>query len=580
MTDPGGRRRDEDRTMAIGYEDAVAQVTAPGQDLELVPWTRDDGATYQVFRNAPGNLGELYDAARAFGDRTFLVYRDERLSYAETLAQADAFAAALVGLGVGRGDRVAIAMRNYPEWVVAFIAITSIGAISVSMNAWWQEQETAYALENCGATVLVGDEERVRRAHAAAQGLGCRLVTVRTDATIEGAVRWTDLVVPGTPRPETPIDPDDDATILYTSGTTGRPKGAVSTHRALTNALVSYDAMERVRALTRPPAGPAAPPAEPAVLLVVPLFHVTGCVGVLLSCLTAGFRVVIMDKWDPEEALRLIEQERILAFVGVPSQSHDLLQHPDFGRYDTSSLTSVGGGGAAPPPSLIKQIDDEFASAAPGFSWGMTETNAIGPGISGPEALARPRSIGRVPPGMQVEIHDPVTLEECPTGARGEIWVRGPSLIRGYWDDPEATAATFVDGWLRTGDIGHADEDGYVYVDDRLKDMVVRGGENVYCAEVEAAIYEHESVHEAAVFGVPHERLGEEVAAVVVVREGYALTSAELQTFLAERLAGFKVPSRLQVRSEPLPRNASGKFLKRRLREEMSDGADGVAVSG
>jgi long-chain acyl-CoA synthetase len=568
--------------MTITYDEAVAQVTAPGQDLELVPWTRSDGATYQVFRHAPAHLRDLYDATRAYGDRTFLVYQDERRTYAETLAEADAFAAAVVDLGVRPGDRVAIAMRNYPEWVIAFIAITSIGAVSVSLNAWWQEQETAYALENSGAVVLVGDEERVLRARDAAQRLGCRMIVVRATSPIEGATRWEDVVVPGTPRPEVPMAPDDDATILYTSGTTGRAKGAVSTHRAVTNALLAFSAIDAVKTLTRPPADAAmptadpaviaTPPQEPAVLLVVPLFHVTGCIGVLLSCMIAGYRIVIMQKWDPAEALRLIERERVVAFVGVPSQSYDLLQHPDFGSYDTSSLASVGGGGAAPPPSLIKQIDSEFASAAPGFTYGMTETNAVGPSISGPEALGRPKSIGRVPPAMQVEIHDPTSLQECPTGARGEIWVRGPSLVRGYWADPEATAATFVDGWLRTGDIGHVDEDGYIYVDDRLKDMVLRGGENVYCAEVEAAIYEHPSVHEAAVFGVPHERLGEEVAAVVVVREGYALTSAELQDFLNERLAAFKVPAHLQVRGEALPRSASGKFLKRDLREQMIGG--------
>jgi long-chain acyl-CoA synthetase len=565
--------------MPLTYEEAVAQVTAPGEDLELVPWSRSDGATYTVFRHAPAHLRELYDATRAYGDRTFLVYGDERLSYVETLAAADAFAAALVGLGVGKGDRVAIAMRNHPEWVVAFIAITSIGAISVSMNAWWQQQETAYALENCGATVLVGDEDRVLRARAAAQRLGCRLVTVRTEAAIEGAVRWEDVVVPGSPRPDASIEPDEDATILYTSGTTGRAKGAVSTHRAVTNALVAFDAIDRVKGLMRPPVEDVTPAEEPAVLLVVPLFHVTGCIGVLLSCMIAGYRIVIMDKWDPEQALGLIERERIVAFVGVPSQSYDLLQHPDFGRYDTSSLVSVGGGGAAPPPSLIKQIDAEFASAAPGFTYGMTETNAVGPSISGPDALTRPKSIGRVPPGMQVEIHDPSTLQQCPTGDRGEIWMRGPSLVRGYWADPQATSATFVDGWLRTGDIGHVDEDGYIYVDDRLKDMVLRGGENVYCAEVEAAIYEHGSVHEAAVFGVPHERLGEEVAAVVVAREGHTLTAGEMQDFLKDRLAAFKVPTQLQVRSEPLPRSASGKFLKRHLREELSDDLGGRAAA-
>jgi long-chain acyl-CoA synthetase len=337
--------------------------------------------------------------------------------------------------------------------------------------------------------------------------------------------------------------------------------------------VFGFVAIDAVRAAMSPPADERAGPAQPSLLLAVPLFHVTGCVGVLLSGMVAGYRLVIMDKWDAGVALELIQREGVVAFVGVPTQSHDLLQHPDFSKYDTSTLTSVGGGGAAAPPALVKQIDKGFGSARPGFSYGMTETNALGPTISGQDALSRPSSIGRVPPGMEIEVRDPLTFERCDADVRGEIWMRGPSLIRGYWADPKATEETFVDGWLRTGDVGHIDSDGYLFVDDRLKDMVLRGGENVYCAEVEAAIYDHPAVQEAAVFGVPHDRLGEEVAAVVVT-DDTALTPVDLQVFLKDRLAAYKIPTILDVRPDALPRNAAGKFLKRSLRDELANASE------
>jgi long-chain acyl-CoA synthetase len=513
-------------------------------------------------------MREIFGLARAHGDAPFLVFGDERRSFAEAFAEADAFAATLVErYGVQKGDRVAIAMRNYPEWVEAFVAILSIGAINVSMNAWWTEDELDFALEDSGATVVVADEPRAKLAAASAQRLGARIVVVRSSGPVEGADRWEDVVVPGAALPEVAIAPDDDATILYTSGTTGRPKGAVSTHRALVNVVMGFMARAMVQALLNPPEDPDAQPG--GSILAVPLFHVTGCVAVMLTSLVGGRKLVIMYKWDPEEALRLIERERVGAFIGVPTQSIDMLQHPRFAEYDTSSLVSVGGGGAPTPPALIANIDTAFKGATPGFGYGMTETNALGPGLSGADALANPMAAGPVPPPMEVEIRDPSTFEVLPVGERGEIWFKGGNLIRGYWNRPDATAETFVEGWLRTGDIGHLDDAGLVYVDDRLKDMVVRAGENVYCAEVEAAIYEHPAVMEAAVLGVPHERLGEEVATVIVLNDGASLTKDELIGFLGERLAPFKLPTVIDIRTSPLPRNPAGKFLKRELRGEL-----------
>ena len=561
----------------LSYDEAARQVTAAGMPFETV---QQDvmGVPRTLFRNAPNSLRDIVVAASARSDDvTFLVYEDERWGFERFGREVSALGTALVEqYGIGRGDRVAIAMRNYPEWVVSFAAAVSIGAISVSFNAWWTAEEMDFALSDCGASVLIADAERIERSRATCERLGVPTLAVRApDAAALGSpaapvAQWPDVVGaratdPTVALPDVAIDPDDDATILYTSGTTGNPKGAVSTHRAVVQALMGYacrSALDKARDPDRQ-GGLAAP----SFILVVPLFHVTGCVPVMLSCMLGGLKLVMVYRWDPERALQLIEREEISNFVGVPTQNFDMLNCEAFERYDTSSLRSVGGGGAPAPPELVQRIATTYAKAAPGIGYGMTETNAYGPQNGGADYLTHPTSAGRTTPIMAVEIRDPSGVP-VPVGEVGEIWFNGPNLIRGYWNRPDATAEVLVDGWLRSGDVGRLDAEGFVYVEDRIKDMVLRGGENVYCAEVEAAIHEHPAVHEVAVFGVPHDRLGEEVAAVVVPRAGSSVTETELVDFVAERLAPFKVPTRLRIRPEPLPRNAAGKFLKRDLRRE------------
>ena len=561
----------------LSYDEAARQVTAAGMPFETV---QQDvmGVPRTLFRNAPNSLRDIVVAASARSDDvTFLVYEDERWGFERFGREVAALGTALVEqYGIGRGDRVAIAMRNYPEWVVAFAAAVSVGAISVSFNAWWTAEEMDFALSDCGASVLIADAERIERSRATCERLGVPTLAVRApDAAALGSPvapvgQWSDVVGaratdPTVALPDVAIDPDDDATILYTSGTTGNPKGAVSTHRAVVQALMGYacrSALDKARDPDRQ-GGLAAP----SFILVVPLFHVTGCVPVMLSCMLGGLKLVMVYRWDPERALQLIEREEISNFVGVPTQNFDMLNCEAFERYDTSSLRSVGGGGAPAPPELVQRIATTYAKAAPGIGYGMTETNAYGPQNGGADYLTHPTSAGRTTPIMAVEIRDPNGVP-VPVGEVGEIWFNGPNLIRGYWNRPDATAEVLVDGWLRSGDVGRLDAEGFVYVEDRIKDMVLRGGENVYCAEVEAAIHEHPAVHEVAVFGVPHDRLGEEVAAVVVPRAGASVTETELVDFVAERLAPFKVPTRLRIRPEPLPRNAAGKFLKRDLRRE------------
>ncbi len=557
----------------LSYEEAAAAVTAPGERFEI-DVVDVHGVPTKVFRQAPPSLREVFATARERSDATFLVYEDERWTFAEVMEHVDAMGALLVErYGVGRGDRVAVGMRNYPEWVISFAAITSIGAISVSLNAWWTEDELAYALEDCGARVLIADVERIDRGRAAAERLDCRLLAVRATGDLpDGVDRWEEVRRLGAPLPDVTIDPDDDATILYTSGTTGRPKGAVSTHRAVVHALLGFGcraALDRLRKEADPDAGDGAPAPAMAFILIVPLFHVTGCVPVMLSCFASGLKLVMMYKWDPDRALELIERERVTNFVGVPTQSIDLLESPRFGETDTSSLISVGGGGAPAPPELVKRVARSFRSGRPNIGYGMTETNAYGPGNNGLDYLAHPTSTGRSTPIMDVAVRDPEG-NDLPIGERGEIWFSGPMLIRGYWGRPDATAETIVEGWLRSGDLGRIDAEGFVYVEDRAKDMVLRAGENVYCAEVEAAIYEHPAVQEAAVFGLPHERLGEEVAAAVRLRAGHEVTADDLRAHVGARLAAFKVPSVVRILDEPLPRNAAGKFLKRQLRDDLT----------
>jgi long-chain acyl-CoA synthetase len=550
------------------WEQAMAALTGPAGPFAIEEAVVA-GRRTRVFRNTPPTLRALFAGARARGAAPFLVFEDEQWSFAAVMEQVDALAALLAGeYGVQRGDRVAIAMRNYPEWITAFAAVASIGAIAVCLNAWWTTDEIAYGLEDSGSRVLLADRERLERAVPALERLGVRALAVRTIGELpEGVLRLESALVPGAAMPEVAIDPDDDALILYTSGTTGHPKGAVSSHRAVLSALVAFACRTLAQAMMRPPPEPH--PHSPCFILTVPLFHVTGLVPVMLGCFAAGYRLVMMYKWSPERALELIERERVTHFVGVPTMVWDLLESPDFSRRDTSSLASVGGGGAPAPPELVQRVDRSFARGRPGIGYGLTETNAYGPQNSGDDYVRKPRSAGRTVPVVEIRIVGE-SGRDLPTGEVGEIWFRGPHLFRGYWRNPEATAEAFADGWLKTGDLGRLDEEGFVYVEDRKKDMVLRAGENVYCAEVEAVLYEHPGVHEAVVFGVPHARLGEEVAAAVVPRAGAVLDPEELRAHVARRIAAFKVPSLWEIRLEKLPRTATGKILKRALRDEVA----------
>lgn len=528
-----------------------------------------------LFPNTPPSLRAVWESSAVHGEAPYLVYGEDRWTFAEAHATLRRLARRLADpgeLGVAPGDRVALAMRNYPEWALALWAATSVGAIVVPLNAWWTGPELAYGLQHSGATVLFADGERLERLRP---HLGETAVRTVVSVRSPGAVPWDEVV--GGPSvddlPPVDIEPHDDATIMYTSGTTGRPKGAVGTHRNITAHLMNALYNASLAATT----DPGTPPAPPATLLTFPLFHVGGLHSFLLPYTAIGGKVVLLYRWDAAQALDLVEREGITALGGVPTTLFELLDEAHRqGRAEAlDSLSGVASGATLVPPELVRRIDRQLASrAAPGNGYGLTETSGAAVVNGGAAYLARPDSVGRpISPVMEVRIADPEgrAVEE---GEVGEILIKGPTVIRGYWDDPDATSAAITDGWFHTGDAGRLDDDGFLYVVDRLKDVVVRGGENVYAAEVEAALYEHPDVAEAAIVGLPHERLGEEVVAVVRLRDGATAGAEDLRAHVGARLAAFKVPAAVHLTGEALPRNAAGKVLKRQLRDELVATAD------
>ena len=558
--------------MPTELEAAIAATTAPGQPYETCS-ARIRGVDFTVFANAPENLRALYESGLAHADKDFYVYEGERYAYRRMWELAAQCANRLRERGFAAGDRVGIALRNYPEWIAAFMGITSSGCVAVAMNAWWSGDELEYGVQDSGLKLLFTDVERTERLRDRAARLGVELVTVRHRS--DGFATWEEFLDGASTRmPEPAIRPDDNATILYTSGSTAHPKGVLSTHRAIANALLGWECGGAIAMAMHPELGAAvgrsAPQAEhpPAVILTVPLFHVTGLVVQLLSSFRRGRKVVGMYKWDAQAALEIIEAERITEFNGVPTMAWELVQAPNRAKYDLSSLRSAGGGGAPMAPEHARQIDKTIAKGAPGTGWGMTETQGLATTIGGAAFLERPRSCGRaVRPIVDVKAVKPNGEDAAPFET-GELWIRGAMNFSEYWNKPEATAESLTDGWVHTGDVGHLDDEGYVFITDRLKDMVLRGGENIGCQEVEAVLYDHPAVQEAAVFGVPDARLGETLATVVVPKPGNALGKDDVRAFVAERLARFKVPDHVWIRAERLPRIASEKIFKRGLRKE------------
>jgi len=559
------------RLGGLSIADAVAALTAPGAPFEMEE--RDiGGLATRVWKNAPRSLRAVLEASRAHGDLPFLVYEDERLSFAEHYLRCAALARALTErYGIAKGDRVAIAMRNFPEWSVAFWAAAAIGAIVVPLNAWMTGPEIEYCLADCGASVLVADAERAERLlpHLATLRLKATIVARATAPLPESLVAFEQAVgqiEAATTLPAAQLAPEDDATIFYTSGTTGKPKGALGTHRNICTNITSIG-FAHGRALLRRGEALLAPGTAPkrAILLSVPFFHATGCHSTLCPALHAGNKIVLMYRWDPERAMQLMEKERITSFGGVPAMAWQVIEHPAFTRFDLRSVESIAYSGAPSAPELVARIKERFPKGAPSNGYGLTETSSVTSQHAAEDYERKPDSAGLVIPVCDTRVVDPAGAD-VPPGEIGELWIKGPNVVKGYWNKPEATAATFTEGWLHSGDLVRMDEEGFLYILDRAKDMLIRGGENVYCVEVESALYSHPAIMDAAVIGIPHRVLGEEVGAVVQVKPGAAIGEAELKRHVARQIAAFKVPVRIELRQEPLPRNANGKILKRELR--------------
>jgi long-chain acyl-CoA synthetase len=533
------------------------------------------GIRMRVWKNAPPSLRSILEISRLHGERSFLVYEDDRLSYAEHYQAAAALGRSLVEqYGLAKGDRVAIAMRNFPEWSIAFWAATAVGAVVVPLNAWWTGPELEFGLSDSGASVVFADGERAERLVPHLGNLDLRaVIAARAERPLPSPIRRFQDVLgspsSGSTFPDVPVDPEDEATIFYTSGTSGQPKGALGTHRNICGNLVSLgfiQARAALRAGEKPAAGP--PETQSASLISVPFFHATGCHSILVANALAGNKLVMMYRWDPERALELIERERITQFGGVPAMVWQVLESPSFSKRDLSSVKSIGYGGAPAPPELVARIQQTFPDALPANGYGLTETSSVTTMNAGADYKRKPDSVGTAVPVCGLRVVDDKG-KDVPAGEIGELWIKGPNVVKGYWNNPAATAESFTEGWLHSGDLARIDDEGFVYIVDRAKDMLIRGGENIYCVEVENALYTHAAVMDAAVVGLPHRVLGEEVGAVVQISPGSTVSEDELKQHVAGQLAAFKVPVRVELRNEPLPRNANGKIMKRQLKEEM-----------
>jgi long-chain acyl-CoA synthetase len=544
-----------------------AQLLAPGGPFELVD-REVDGYTQRCYRNAFPTLPALIEASRGHGDKPFIVYRDEHWSFTRFFADVDAVAARLHGLGIAKGERVAIAMRNRPEWAVAFAAAALIGAVPVPLNSFGLAEELLAALADVSPRALFCDPER----HARLAGvLPPGLEVVVTDDGAVGAHAYRELAAqPAPPRPEVAVAPDDAALILFTSGATSRAKGVLSTQRAVCQALFNIDFIAAVSAMSSPEAMQAimARGLPPTTLTAVPLFHVSGLHAQLLNALRNGRRLVFTHRWDPAAALELIAREKVTQFNGAPSMVMQLLAEPGFNDPAiTASLGGLGFGGAGLPQRAIDEVLRSPQGQMSGIGFGLTESNGVGAAVSGSVFRYQPKSSGLVSPIIDVRVVDPGG-EPLPEGQIGEIWLRGVTVMEGYWNAPEATAAALQDGWFHTGDVGYVSEEGLLFVVDRIKDVINRCGEKIAAAEVESCLLQLPAVREAAVFAMPDEETGEAVAAAVVVDEGSPLQADDLRAHVAAHLAAYKVPERIFVRSLALPRNPAGKLLKADLKRE------------
>lgn len=563
--------------------EAVAHIVTT-EDMFALEETEIRGITYKTFKNAPAHLGEVMALTAEYDDLEFLVFEQERYTYAAFREHTYRLAQALIHeAGIKKGDRVAIVMRNYPEYLMLMMAITSIGGVVVFMNSWWTTDEMEYGFTDSGAKLAFVDGQRTAAMEPFVEKLGIRRIMVR-DASVPGTTSYKDLIAaaPSSDAPSVAIHTDDDMAIMYTSGSTGHPKGVVQTHRGAMSAVFSWlmggvlaDAMGTA---PPPPLGEDGEPLQVCGLITTPMFHVSATHACFLVGLVSGAKLVMMYKWNAMEAVDLIEREKATRFFGVPTMSADLMEAAATMGKSLSTLRSMEAGGAKRPAAQVGKLAKAIPNAQPSTGFGMTETNALGIGIRGQDYVDRPGAAGRLyPPLQEMKIVDDNGVE-VPNGTVGELTLKSAANMRCYLNKPEATAEALKDGWLYTGDLATVDDEGIVTIVDRKKDMIIRGGENISCLEVDAAIHLHPAVAEAAVFSMPHERLGEVVGAGVTLKPGADVSEQDLQAFLKEQLSSFKVPEQIWFRSEPLPRGGTEKTDRRALRIECLGDAAGASL--
>ncbi|SFT69080.1 class I adenylate-forming enzyme family protein [Sedimentitalea nanhaiensis] len=554
--------------MSLG--DASRHVTSENPVFEL-KMALVRGTEYRVFKNIPPHARALVHASReahADGAAEYLVFRDERWTYDAFLNEINMLSAVLEeDLGVRKGGRIALATRNCPEMLILMMAIASLGAVTVFLNAWWTTEELDFALRDSDAKIVFADAERIKRLTPLAVDLKLVMIGLRDGEALTPLKYSTLRDSAGHARTsEVDIDTDDDFAIMYSSGTTGHPKGVVLTHRGAMNAVFTWLMQAAMAPLIDPPPPDAAEAPRPSVLIVTPLFHVTATHPMFLLSLPAGAKLTLMDKWDAHEAARIIDREGITRFMGVPTQSADLVAASRDLCLSLDTLDFLGSGGAKRPAAQVVELAQAFPQANIATGWGMTETNANGIGMAGADYLARPGSAGRLYPPLQDLKFLDDTGSEVSVGEIGELTVKSPCNMRCYLNNPEATAEVLSDGWLRTGDLGYIDDEGYVTIVDRKKNIIIRGGENIACLDVEGALHRHPAVAEACAFSVPHTRLGETVGAAVQMRAGSTLTVQEMQDYLSDHIARFKIPEHIWIQAAPLPRSATDKIDRRALR--------------
>lgn len=546
------------------FDEELARVTGPGGRLVI----GEDERGLPIVTNLPATLPQFFSTFCALnGSNEAVVAGSERLTFAELDRISDEVARGLLARGIAKGNRVAIAMRNCPAWILSYMGIIKAGAVATLLNGWWEPIEMEHAIQLTDPRLIIADAARGKRIEERCGNveMACLSISEPVEEAIGPLLHagGDDLVLPQ-------VFPDDDATILFTSGSTGEAKGAVSTHRAVTTGVYAYSTglIVLLGLLTQDGKAPSTPA---RTLLSVPLFHVTGEVPVMLNSFVIGRCMVIMPKWDATEALRLIEKEKVTYFVGVPTMSLEILNHPDRHKFDLSSLKDITAGGAPRPVSHVERLRSEFPDAQPALGYGLTETNATGCANFWSSYAAKPASTGRAQrPLVEVSILG-AGDRRLPPGEVGEIGIRTAANIRGYWRNPDATRESLTsNGTIRTGDVGYLDDDGYLFIVDRKKEIIIRGGENISAAEVEAECYACEAVAEVAVFGAPDERLGEVPTAIVHLKAGEQLDELGLKTFLDGKLAKFKIPERIIFSPEPLPRLGTGKIDRRALKAQYA----------